>query len=156
MKSIIGEFREFIARGSVVDMAVGIAVGAAFGAIAKSLVNDVIMPVVGLVLGSADFGDLFVVLREGTPAAPYPTLQAAQEAGAVTVNYGLFLNSIITFLIIAAAVFMLVRAINSVRRQEEGSPPPPTEEKCPFCLMPVPIEATRCPHCTSELAGDAA
>lgn len=154
MKSIVDEFREFIARGSVVDMAVGIAVGAAFGAIAKSLVSDVIMPVVGLVLGSAHFGDLFIVLKEGTVAPPYPTLQAAQEAGAVTLNYGLFLNSIVTFLIIAAAVFMLVRAINSVRRKEEGPPPPPTEEECPYCLMLVPIAATRCPHCTSELAGD--
>ena len=155
MRSIIGEFREFIARGSVVDMAVGIAVGAAFGAIAKSLVNDVIMPVAGLLLGNVDFANLFVVLREGTTAPPYATLQAAQDAGAVTVNYGLFLNSIITFLIIAAAIFMLVRGINSVRRKEDGPPPPPTEEKCRFCLMPVSIEATRCPHCTSELAGEA-
>ncbi len=152
MKSIVEEFREFIARGSVVDMAVGIAVGAAFGAIARSLVNDVIMPVAGLVLNQADFANLFVVLREGTSPPPYLTLQAAQEAGAVTLNYGLFLNSIVTFLIIAAAVFMLVRAINSVRRKEEGPPPPPTNEKCPYCLMLVPMAATRCPHCTSELA----
>lgn len=156
MKSIVAEFREFIARGSVVDMAVGIAVGAAFGAIAKSLVNDVVMPVVGLVLGNVDFVNLFVVLREGTAPAPYATLQAAQDAGAVTLNYGLFLNSVITFLIVAAAVFMLVRAINSVRRKEEGPPPPPTEEKCPYCLMLVPVAATRCPHCTSELASDEA
>ena len=152
MKTIVDEFREFIARGNVVDMAVGIAVGAAFGAIAKSLVNDVIMPVAGLFLNQADFANLFLVLREGTTPAPYATLQAAQDAGAVTLNYGLFLNSIVTFLIIAAAVFMLVRAINSVRREEEGPPPPPTEEKCPYCLMLVPIAATRCPHCTSELA----
>ena len=154
MKSIVGEFREFIARGNVVDMAVGIAVGAAFGAIAKSLVNDVIMPVAGLLLGNVDFANLFIVLREGATPPPYATLQAAQDAGAVTVNYGLFLNSIITFLIIAAAIFMMVRAINSVRRKEEGPPPPTTEEKCPFCQMLVAIEATRCPHCTSELAGD--
>lgn len=154
MKSIVDEFREFIARGNVVDMAVGIAVGAAFGAIAKSLVNDVIMPVAGLLLGEVDFANLFVVLREGASAGPYATLQAAQDAGAVTLNYGLFLNSVVTFLIIAAAVFMLVRGINAVRRKEEGPPPPPTEEKCPYCLMMVPIAATRCPHCTSEL-GDA-
>lgn len=154
MKSIFGEFREFIARGSVVDMAVGIAVGAAFGAIAKSLVNDVIMPVVGLLLGNAAFGELFIVLKDGATAPPYATLQAAQDAGAVTLNYGLFLNSVVTFLIIAAAVFMLVRGINSIRRKEEGPPPPATEEKCPYCLMLVPIAATRCPHCTSELARD--
>lgn len=153
MKSLVGEFREFIARGSVVDMAVGIAVGAAFGAIARSLVNDVIMPVVGLLLGNADFADLFVVLKAGTEPGPYASLQAAQEVGAVTLNYGLFLNSIVTFLIIAAAIFLLVRGINSVRRQEEGPPPPATEEKCPFCQMLVPIQASRCPHCTSELAG---
>ena len=149
---IVEEFREFIARGSVIDMAVGIAVGTAFAAIAKSLVNDVIMPVAGLLLNRTDFQNLFVVLREGTPAPPYGTLQAAQEAGAVTLNYGLFLNSMVTFVIIAAAIFMMVRTINRLRRSEEGPPPPATEEKCPYCLMMVPIEATRCPHCTSELA----
>ena len=152
MSGVVKEFREFIARGSVVDMAVGIAVGAAFGAIAKSLVNDVIMPVAGLLLGNADFANLFVVLQAGAEPGPYESLQAAQEAGAVTLNYGLFLNSIVTFLIIAAAIFMLVRTINSIRRKEEGPPPPPTEEKCPHCLMMVPVEATRCRYCTSELA----
>ncbi len=152
MKSFFHEFRQFIARGNVVDMAVGIAVGAAFGAIAKSLVSDVIMPVVGLFLGEVDFANLFVVLKEGAPAGPYATLQAAQGAGAVTLNYGLFLNSVVTFLIIAAAVFMLVRTINAIRRMEEGPPPPPTEEKCPYCRMMVALDASRCPHCTSELA----
>lgn len=151
MKGFFREFQEFIARGSVIDMAVGIAVGAAFGAIARSLVDDVIMPVAGLVLNQADFANLFVVLRSGVTPPPYATLQAAREAGAVTLNYGLFLNSVVTFLIIAAAVFVLVRTINKVRRKEEGPPPPPTEEQCPYCLMLVPIAATRCPHCTSEL-----
>jgi large conductance mechanosensitive channel len=151
--TIVREFREFIARGNVVDMAVGIAVGTAFAAIAKSLVDDVIMPVAGLILDDAEFQDLFLVLREGTQPGPYPTLAAAQEVGAVTVNYGLFLNSVMTFLIIAAVVFLLVRTINRLRRKEEGPPPPPTEAECPHCLMRVPIRATRCPHCTSELAG---
>ena len=153
---IVGEFREFIARGNVVDMAVGIAVGTAFTAIAHSLVNDVIMPVAGLVLGNAEFEDLFVTLRAGELAPPpYETLAAAQEAGAVTVNYGLFINSIVTFLIIAAAVFLLVRTINSMRRQQEEAPPAPTEKQCPFCLLNVPIAATRCAHCTSELPATA-
>lgn len=149
--TIVKEFREFIARGNVVDIAVGIAIGAAFAAIASSLVNDIIMPVAGLFLGNAEFEDLFLVLRAGTIAPPYPTLAAAQEAGAVTVNYGTFINSIVTFLIIAAAVFMLVRGINRLRRQEQGAPPPATERQCPFCRLLVPITATRCGHCTSEI-----
>lgn len=149
--TIVREFREFIARGNVVDIAVGIAVGAAFAAIAGSLVNDIIMPVAGLFLGNAEFEDLFLVLRPGATAPPYATLAAAQEAGAVTVNYGLFINSIVTFLIIAAAVFVLVRAINRLRRQEQGAPPPATEKQCPFCRLLVPIGALRCGHCTSEL-----
>lgn len=147
---MIKEFKEFIARGSVVDMAVGIAVGAAFGAIAKSLVDDVIMPVVGLVLSGVEFSDLFHVLRPGEPGPPYATLAAAQEAGAVTVNYGVFVNTIITFLIIAFAIFLLVRAINRVRREQEEAPAP-TEKECPFCATAMPIAATRCPHCTSQL-----
>ena len=154
MKPIIGEFREFIARGNVVDMAVGIAVGTAFAAIAKSLVDDVVMPVAGLALGNAEFQDLFLVLQEGAQAGPYPTLAAAQEAGAVTVNYGLFINSIVTFLSIAAAVFLLVRSINQLRRKEEGPPPPPTDQSCPYCQMKIPLQATRCPHCTSQLAAE--
>lgn len=144
------EFREFIARGSVVDMAVGIAVGAAFGAIAKSLVDDVIMPVVGLALSGVAFSDLFAVIRAGEPGPPYATLEAAQEAGAVTVNYGVFINTIITFLIIAFAIFLVVRAINRIRR-EEAEAPAPTEQDCPYCATAIPIAATRCPHCTSQL-----
>lgn len=148
---MIKEFKEFVARGSVVDMAVGIAVGAAFGAIAKSLVDDVIMPVVGLALSDVEFSDLFHVLRAGEPGPPYATLAAAQEAGAVTVNYGLFINSIITFLIIAFAIFLMIRAINRVRREDEAPAAEPTEKDCPFCATGIPIAATRCPHCTSQL-----
>ena len=152
---IVREFRQFIARGNVVDMAVGIAVGAAFGAIARSLVTDLIMPPAGLLLGDAEFEDLFWVLREGAVAGPYLTLADAQTAGAVTVNYGVFLNTVVTFLVIAAVVFLLVRSINRVRRTEEGPPPPPSERKCPYCLLMVPIDATRCGHCTSDITPEA-
>lgn len=155
MGGILKEFREFVARGNVVDMAVGIAVGTAFAAIARSLVNDLIMPVAGLALGDADFQDLFVVLQDGASPGPYPSLAAAQEAGAVTLNYGLFLNAVITFFIIAATVFLLVRTINQLRRSEEGPPPPPSEQECPFCHLMIPVQARRCPHCTSELSASA-
>lgn len=143
------EFKEFAMRGNVVDLAVGIIIGGAFGTIVKSLVDDVIMPPVGLALGNVDFSDLFVMLKEGTKAAPpYSTLAEAQGAGAVTINYGLFVNSIITFLIIAFAVFLLVRAINRLKPQ---AAPVPTTKDCPYCRMPIPVGATRCPECTSEL-----
>jgi large conductance mechanosensitive channel len=145
------DFKEFVARGNVVDMAVGIAVGAAFGAIAKSLVDDVVMPVVGLALSDVEFANLFYVMSPGDPAGPYGTLEAAKEAGAVTINYGLFINSIITFVIIAFAIYMMVRAINRSRREEEASPAESTEKDCPFCALGIPIGATRCPHCTSQL-----
>jgi large conductance mechanosensitive channel len=136
-------------RGNVVDLAVGIIIGGAFGTIVKSLVDDVIMPPIGLALGNVDFSDLFVMLKEGTKRAPpYSTLAEAQTAGAVTINYGLFVNSIITFLIIAFAVFLLVRAIN---RLKPPAPAAVTTKDCPFCRMPIPLGATRCPECTSEL-----
>ncbi len=144
------EFREFIMRGNVVDMAVGIVIGAAFGAIVKSLVSDLLMPPIGLLLGKADFSNLFVVLKEGQTAGPYASLADAQKVGAVTVNYGLFVNSLISFLIVAFAVFMVIRAINRMRRQEEA-PAEPVTKDCPFCLSAVPVKAVRCPHCTSEL-----
>ena len=148
---IVGEFREFIARGNVVDMAVGIAVGTAFTAIARSMVDDLVMPVVGLVLSGDAFRDLFLVLRPGELAAPpYATLAEAQAAGAVTVNYGLFINAIVTFVIIAAAIFTLVKAMNRLRRRQEMVPAP-TEKQCPHCMLKVPLAATRCGHCTSEL-----
>ena len=148
-RAMLKGFREFAMRGNVVDLAVGIIIGGAFGTIVKSLVDDVIMPPIGLALGNVDFSDLFVMLKEGTKAArPYSTLAEAQAAGAVTINYGLFVNSVITFLIIAFAVFLLVRAIN---RLQPPPAPVPTTKDCPYCRMPIPIGATRCPACTSEL-----
>ena len=143
------EFKEFAMRGNVVDLAIGIIIGGAFGTIVKSLVDDVIMPPIGLALGNVDFSDLFLMLKEGSKAAPpYPTLVEAQAAGAVTINYGLFVNSVITFLIIAFAVFLLVRAIN---RLKPPAPAAVTTRDCPYCRMPIPVGATRCPECTSEL-----
>lgn len=145
---MIKEFKEFIARGNALDLAVGVVIGAAFGAIVTSLVADLVMPVVGLALGGADFAELYVVLKEGATAAPYATLAAAQEAGAVTLNYGLFINALVNFLIIAFAIFMIVKSVNKLRKPAE---PEVTTKACPFCLTDVPLAATRCPACTSEL-----
>jgi large conductance mechanosensitive channel len=149
---MIKEFREFAVKGNVVDLAVGIIIGGAFGTIVKSLVDDVIMPPIGLALGGVDFANLFLTLREGTTAGPYPTLEAAKEAGAVVVRYGLFLNSIVTFLIVAFAVFLLVRAINSLKRKEAVAPSAPDSKACPQCATTIPIAAKRCPNCTSQLS----
>ena len=147
------EFKKFAMRGNVVDMAVGIIIGGAFGTIVKSLVSDVIMPPVGLLLGGVDFADWFIVLKEGAnAAAPYATLAAAKEAGAVTLNAGLFINSMISFLIVAFAVFLLIKGMNSLQKEEEEAPADPTEKDCPHCFTAIPIKATRCPHCTSELS----
>jgi large conductance mechanosensitive channel len=148
---MLKEFKEFAMRGNVVDMAVGIIMGAAFGTIVNSLVQDVIMPPIGLLLGRIDFSNFFAVLREGKVAGPYGTVAAAKAAGAVTMNYGVFINTVISFLIIAFAVFLLVRAINKVRRQEEAPSPAPTTKECVYCYSKIPIQATRCPNCTSEL-----
>lgn len=148
------EFREFAVKGNVVDMAVGIIIGAAFGTIVKSLVSDVIMPPIGLLLGNVDFSNLFVVIKQGVPPGPYAALADATGAGAVTINYGMFINTIISFLIVAFAVFILVRNINRLKRKEEAPAPAPTTKDCPYCYSAVPIKATRCPHCTSELKGD--
>jgi len=148
---MLKEFKEFAMRGNVVDMAVGIIIGAAFGTIVKSLVSDIIMPPIGLLLGNVDFTNLFAVLREGTVAGPYASLADAQKAGAVTINYGVFANTVISFLIVAFAVFLLIRSINRLKRQEEAPPEEPTTKDCPYCLSPIPIKATRCPNCTSEL-----
>jgi large conductance mechanosensitive channel len=145
------EFKEFAIRGNVVDMAVGIIVGAAFGTIVKSLVSDIIMPPIGLLLGSVDFSNLFIVLKHGAQIGPYTTLAEASGAGAVTLNYGVFADTIISFLIVAFAVFLLVRAVNRLKRQEAAPPAVPTTKECPFCLSVVPLKAVRCPHCTSEL-----
>jgi large conductance mechanosensitive channel len=147
---MLKEFKEFAMRGNVLDLAVGIIIGGAFGTIVKSLVDDVIMPPIGLALGNVDFSDLFLLLKDGTKAAPpYATLAEAQSAGAVTINYGLFINSIITFLIIAFAVFLLVRAANRLRPPEPAAVP--STKDCPYCRLAIPLGATRCPQCTSEL-----
>jgi large conductance mechanosensitive channel len=147
---MLEEFKKFAMRGNVVDMAVGIIIGGAFGTIVKSLVADVIMPPVGLLLGGVDFSDLFITLKEGTAAGPYATLAIAQEAGAVTISYGIFINAIISFLIVAFAVFLLIRGINKMQAEEEPAAEP-TEKDCPHCLTSIAINATRCPNCTSEL-----
>ena len=145
------EFREFAMRGHVVDMAVGIILGAAFGTIVKSLVSDVIMPPIGLLLGNVDFSNLFIVLKSGAAAGPLATLEEAQKAGAVTLNYGVFINTIVSFVIVAFAVFLLVKNINRLKRKEEAPPKEPTTKECPQCLSTIPIKATRCAFCTSEL-----
>ena len=148
---MLKEFREFAMRGNVVDMAVGIIIGGAFGTIVKSLVADVIMPPIGLLLGGVDFAELFVVLKEGATPAPYAALADAKAAGAVTINYGLFINGLISFLIVAFAVFILIKSINRMKRQEEVAPAEPTTKECPKCFSAIPIKATRCPHCTSDI-----
>jgi large conductance mechanosensitive channel len=149
---MLKEFKEFAMRGNVVDMAVGIIIGAAFGTIVTSLVADVLMPPIGLLLGNIDFANLFIVLKEGTKASgPYVSLAAAKAAGAVTINYGLFINTVISFLIVAFAVFLLIRSINRLKRQGEAPPAVPTTKECPYCISTIPIKATRCSHCTSEL-----
>ena len=148
---MLKEFKEFAMRGNVVDMAVGIIIGAAFGAIVKSLVDDVLMPVIGLLLGNVDFANFFFVLKAGKVPGPYATLAEAKAASAVTLSYGLFINAIVTFLIVAFAVFLLVKQINALKRDKEAPAAAPTTKECPFCLSTVLLRATRCPHCTSEL-----
>jgi len=148
---MLEEYKKFALRGNVIDMAVGIIIGAAFGTVVQSLVKDILTPPLGLLTGGVDFANLFVVLQEGTPEAPYATLQAAQNAGAVTINVGMFVNALISFLIVSFAVFLMVRYINQLREPDEGPPPPKTIKKCPHCISDVPVQATRCPHCTSDL-----
>ena len=154
---MVKEFKEFAMRGNVVDMAVGIIIGGAFGTIVKSLVSDVLMPPIGMLLGGVDFTNLFAVIKSGSKgAAPYASLADAQAAGAVTINYGVFFNAIISFLIVAFAVFLLIKGINNLKREEEAPPEEPTTKECPFCLSTIAIMATRCPNCTSELEPAAA
>jgi large conductance mechanosensitive channel len=147
------EFKEFAMRGNVIDMAVGIIIGAAFGAIVQSLVKDVIMPPIGLLLGRVDFTNLFLVLKHGATAGPYATVAQAHDAGAVSINYGLFLNTVINFFIVAFAIFLVIRSLNRLKRQEAAAPVAPSTKECPFCFSAVPIKATRCPFCTSDLKG---
>ena len=150
------DFKEFAMRGSVVDMAVGIVIGAAFGTIVKSFVDDVLMPPIGLLLGNVDFSNLFVTLKEGAKAGgPYASLAAAKPAGAVTLNLGLFINSVISFIIVAFAVFLVIKGINRMKREQEEPPAEPTTKDCPYCFTSIPIQSSRCPHCTSKLAAEA-
>jgi len=148
---MLKEFKEFAMKGNVLDMAVGIVIGAAFGTIVASFVQDVIMPPIGLLLGNMDFANIFTVLREGKVAGPYATQAAAKAAGAVTINWGIFINTIINFIIVAFAIFFLVRGVNSMRREKEAAPAEVTTKECPYCLSAIPLKARRCPHCTSEL-----
>jgi large conductance mechanosensitive channel len=141
------EFREFAMRGNVVDLAVGIIIGAAFGKIVSSFVNDILMPPIGLLLGRVDFSNLFINLS----GQSYASLAEAKAAGAPTINYGAFLNNVIDFLIVAFAVFLLIRFINRLSRQWERAPEAPTTKECPFCFSMIPVRATRCPQCTSTL-----
>jgi len=148
---MLKEFKEFAMRGNVIDMAVGIIIGAAFGTIVNSLVQDVIMPPIGLLLGNVDFSNIFAVIKEGKVVGPYASIAAAKAAGAVTINFGVFVNTLISFILIAFAVFLLIRTINKLRRQEEIPPPAPTTKECLYCFSSISIKATRCPNCTSEL-----
>jgi len=142
------EFKEFAMRGNVLDMAVGIIIGAAFGTIVASFVADVIMPPIGLLLGNVDFSNIFAVLKEGKVPGPYASVAAAKAAGATTINFGLFINTIINFLIVAFAIFLVVKNVNKLKRTP---PAVPTTKECPHCLSTIPIKATRCGHCTSDL-----
>ena len=148
---MLKDFKEFAVKGNVVDMAVGIIIGAAFGSIVTSLVNDVIMPPIGLLLGNVDFSNLFAVLKDGAPAGPYPSLADAEKAGAVAIFYGKFINTIISFIIVAFAVYLLVRSINRLKREQEAPPAEPTTKECTYCLSTIPIRATKCAHCASQL-----
>ena len=151
---MLKDFKEFIMRGNVVDMAVGIIIGVAFGTIVNSLVKDIIMPPISLALGKVDFSNLFVLLKSGKEVPPpYYTISEAQAAGAVTLNYGAFINYVFTFLIVAFAVFLLIRQINNMRRRMEAPKvaAAPTTKDCPYCVSKIPLKATRCPNCTSEL-----
>jgi large conductance mechanosensitive channel len=146
------DFKAFIMRGNVVDLAVAVIIGASFGGVVKSLVDDVIMPPIGLAVGNIDFADLYVLLKPGAKTPPpYASLAEAKTAGAVTVNYGAFLNTVIAFLIVALAVFMLLRVIN--RMYGKPVPPTPNTKPCPYCTLSMPLAATRCPNCTASIAG---
>ena len=157
MKNILIEFKKFAMRGNVMDMAVGIIIGAAFGKIVDSLVKDIIMPPLGYLMGQVDFANKYVTLIDGSVAGPYASLDAAQKAGAVTINYGLFLNTIISFIIVAFAVFMLIKAMNTVqakldaKEEKEAKAAAPTTKVCPYCYTDIPVKATKCPHCTADL-----
>jgi len=152
MKGMMEEFKKFVMRGNVIDMAVGIIIGAAFTKIVNSMVADILMPPLGLLLGKVDFSNWFIVLKDGANGTgTYATMEAAQAAGATTLNLGLFLNAVISFLIVAFCVFLLVKGINKLNAPKETAPAPVTTKKCPYCCSEIALEATKCPHCTSEL-----
>lgn len=148
---MLKDFKEFAMKGNVLDMAVGIIIGAAFGTIVQSLVNDILMPPIGQLLGKVDFSNIFVVLSQGKIPGPYKTLAEAKAAGAVTMNVGVFINAVINFLIVAFSVFILVKNINRLKKAEAKSEPAPVTKECQFCFSAIPIKATRCPNCTSQL-----
>jgi large conductance mechanosensitive channel len=160
MKKFVAEFRAFVLRGNMIDLAIGIIIGGAFSTVVNSLVNDIIMPPVGLLFGNTDFSDLFVVLKQGAEALPPDaTLEMASEVGAVTLNYGQFINNIITLLIVALAIFLIIRWMNRLREsfaKQKEEVPAPTEKPCPYCATSIPVQATRCPNCTSQLEGETA
>ncbi len=155
IKNILTEFKKFAMRGNVMDMAVGIIIGAAFGKIVDSLVKDIIMPPLGYLMGQVDFTNKYITLVDGkTVPGPYVSLDAAQKAGAVTINYGMFLNTIISFIIVAFAVFMLIKAMNTLQTKldkEEKKPAAPTTKSCPYCCSEIPLHAKKCPCCTADL-----
>lgn len=154
MSGFFSEFKEFAVKGSVVDMAVGIILGAAFSTVVKSLVEDVIMPPIGMLTAGVDIAQLHAVIQEGTPAGPYASLEAARQAGAVTINYGTFINNVIAFAIVALVLFAIIRQINRLRREAEdpaAEDPTPNSKTCPHCASSIPVKAQRCPACTSGL-----
>ena len=149
---MLREFKAFIMKGNVVDIAVGIIIGIAFGLMVNSIVKDIFMPPIGLALGNVDFQNLFVVLKEGTPPGPYASLAAAQAAGAISINYGVFINTVINFLIIAAVLFFfVVRPIAKINARKAAPAAAPSTKECPYCASTISLKATRCPNCTSEL-----
>lgn len=147
MKKFMAEFKKFALKGNMIDLAVGVIIGGAFNSLVSSLVNDIIMPALSIFTGKMDFANWFFALDGNT----YETIEAAKEAGVATINYGNFISGIINFIIMAFVVFMMVRAINKLKKDEPAAPAAPTTKKCPFCKTDIPLEATKCPHCTSTL-----
>ena len=152
MSKFIKEFKEFAVKGNVVDMAVGVIIGGAFGKIVTSLVNDLFMPVIGLITGGANVSGMFALLGKVPEGAAVPkSIEEAAELGIATFNYGNFIQTVIDFILVALCIFVVIKAINKMKKKEEPAPAAPTTKECPYCLSQVPIKATRCPHCTSEL-----
>jgi large conductance mechanosensitive channel len=144
---MLKEFKEFALRGNVIDLAIGVIIGAAFGKIVTSFVNDILMPPIGLLVGQVDFTNLFISLS----GQPYASLEEAKAAGAATINYGVFFNTVLDFIIVAFVIFLFVRWVNRMWKRQEAPPSEPATKECPYCLSAIPLKATRCPHCTSEL-----